>query len=121
MGIRDFFASEFETSDNHSNDKLRTRYYRSRYGDSKEAVHQMIKSLKGYNIITNDNFQEISFQTNRYDCIISIINTRPTESAIDIKLSFNGISFGKGFKIIEEMYRYLDSKLPYKGTSLYKG
>lgn len=121
MGIKEFFASEFETSDNHQNSKLQTHYYRCRYEDAKEAVLQMIKTFKGQNIIVNDEFQEISFQTSRFTGIVSIVNTRPTEAAIDIKLSFNSISFGKGFKIIEDMYLNLDKKLPFKGTGLYKG
>lgn len=120
MGIKDFFASEFETSDTHHKTSMQTRYYRATYEQTKDAILSLIKTYNGSNIIVNDQYQEISFLTSRYICVFSVINLRPTESAVDIKVSYNSISFGKGYKLIEEMYQKLDRSLLLKGTGLYK-
>lgn len=120
MGIKDFFASEFETSDIHLKPVLQTHYYRAGYEETKSAILKLIREYKGKNIITNDQYQEISFQASGYSCVFSVINMRPTESAVDIKISFNMFSLGRGPKLIEKMYQRLNQLLPFKGTSLYK-
>lgn len=121
MGFKGFFSSNFETSDNHSNPKLRTHYYRNTYEQAKAAIRNLVQEFKGYKVSINDKYQEISFETRGYFCVISVINPNPVESAIDIKLSFNMMSFGRGPKVISKMYLLLDSSLNYKGSSLYRG
>ena len=122
MGLKDFFKKDFETSDNSSYDTLRTHYYRNRLDEVKEALYELIKDEKGNLQDENDNYQEILFETSGYSCIIKITSITPVEHAIDFKVNtYNLLGFGKGKKIIERLYSYLDKKLSFKGIALYKG
>ena len=48
--------------------------------------------------------------------------TSPVETAVDFKVTtYNIFGFGKGKKVIEELYKKLDKKLTFKGVGLFKG
>ncbi|MCK9470945.1 MAG: hypothetical protein WC006_02795 [Bacilli bacterium] len=122
MKIKDYFNNDFETLEDHYIPELRTRYYRCSNDTAKKAVMELIESenAKVKDII--DQYNEIFFQAPNYTCTITVISPRIAETAIDIKITtYKIIAAGAGKKIIERMYKYLDSKLPFKGVSLYKG
>lgn len=122
MKFRDFFNNDFETMEDHYIPELRTRYYRCTNEVAKQAVMDLIEyeNAKLKEIV--EQYNEIFFQGSNYTCIITVISPRIGETAIDIKTTtYKTIPAGAGKKIIERMYKYLDSKLPFKGVSLYKG
>lgn len=122
MAFRDFFKKDFETSDNSSYDTLKTHYYRNRIDEVKEALYELIKEQKGNLQDENEDYQELLFETSGYSCIVKITSTTPIEHAIDFKVNtYNLIGFGKGKKVIEGFYDYLDKKLSFKGIALFKG
>lgn len=122
MKFRDYFTNDFETGENHHLPELKTRYYRSKYDEAKDTILKLIEIEKGYLKAISDAHHEVFFQGPNYSCIATIISTRPTETAIDLKVTTNAfIPWGRGRKIIMRIYEYLDKKLPFKGVALYKG
>lgn len=121
MGIRDLFNNNYESSEDNSVKELKTRYYRNKYSEVIEVIHDLIKAEKGEIKAENENFLEIYFETIDYSCTATIVGIRPTETAVDFKVTtYKLIPNGKGKKIIERLYKYLDSKLSFKGVSLFK-
>lgn len=122
MKFRDYFSNNFETSENHEIDSLKTRYYRGRNEKVKEVAYDLIRQEKG--TITDDipQFSELIFNTSTYSATLTIVSPRMSETAIDIKVTtYYTIAAGRGKKIIERLYKYFDDNLPFKGASLYKG
>lgn len=121
MKFRDYFNNDFETGENHYLPSLRTRYYRCRNEEAKEAVLRVIKEEKGEVKAILDEHNEIFFHAPQYTSTITVISTRYSETAIDIKITtYKLFPMGYGKKIIERIYKKLDSILPFKGVSLYK-
>lgn len=122
MRFKDYFVKDFETNDDHFYNELRTHYYRCKGDDAIDAIHQLIKEEKGKIIDENEMYQEIYFDTSGYSCICKVTVTSPVETAVDFKVTtYNLFGFGKGKKVIEELYKKLDKKLTFKGVGLFKG
>lgn len=122
MSLKEFFVKDFETRDEHNITELKTHYYRCRVEDAMDAINNIVKEVKGKIIDVNDFYNEILFDTDSYRCICKITATTPVETAIDFKVSTFGLfSFGKGKKVITEIYQKLDKILPFKGIGLFKG
>lgn len=121
MRFKDYFSNDFETGDNHILPALRTRYYRSRNEDAKDAVLKIIKEEKGTVKEIIEDYNEIFFQAPQYTATITVLSPRINETAIDIKITtYKLIPRGLGIKIIERLYKKIDSKLSFKGIGLYK-
>lgn len=122
MRFKDYFVKDFETNDDHFYPELRTHYYRCKGDDAIDAVHHLINDEKGKIIDENEMYQEIYFETSGYSCICKVTVTSPVETAVDFKVTtYNIFGFGKGKKVIEELYKKLDKKLTFKGVGLFKG
>ncbi len=122
MKLKDYFSNNFETSENHEIESLRTRYYRGRNEKVKEVAYALIQDEKGR--ITDDipRFSELIFNTSTYSATLTIVSPNISETAIDIKITtYYTIAGGRGKKIIERLYKYFDNQLPFKGASLHRG
>lgn len=121
MGFKDLFNNNYETSEMSSIEVLKTRYYRNRYEDVIDVIRRMVKEEKGTIKAEIENFLEIFFETVDYTCTATIVGVRPSETAVDFKVTtYKVLPNGKGKKIIERLYKYLDKNLTFKGVSLYK-
>lgn len=122
MRFKDYFVKDFETHDEHYYPELKTHYYRCKEDDAIDAVKQLVKEVKGKIIDENELYLEIYFETSDYSCICKVTATSPVETAVDFKVTtYNLFGFGKGKKVIEELYKLLDKKLTFKGVGLFKG
>ncbi len=120
MGFKDLFNNNYETEENSAVLELQTHYYRNRLDDVIDVCKAMIKEQKGEIKAEIPNFLEIYYETVNYSATITIVGVRPTETAVDFKITtYKLIPNGKGKKVIIELYKYLDSKLSFKGLSLY--
>lgn len=121
MRFKHYFSKDFQTSDNHEIESLRTRYYRARKEQAVEVVQEMAKDLKAKVKHVDTERGEIIFDHLDYNACATITATSYTEMAIDFNiLTYNVLPTAPGKKFIEKFYKYLDGKLEYKGTSLYK-
>lgn len=122
MRFKDYFTNDFETDENHYIPELRTRYYRCSVEVAKNALMELIKTEDATLKDVVSQYNEYFIQGKNYTCIITLTTPRISEVAIDIKVTtYKLIPSGLGKKIIERMYKFFDSKLPFKGVSLYKG
>ncbi|MDD2258374.1 MAG: hypothetical protein PHU02_01230 [Bacilli bacterium] len=122
MKIKEYFSNNFETSEDHELESLRTRYYRARNEEVKEVAYDLIKQEKGSITDNIPQFSELIFNTSTYSATFTIVSPRISETAVDIKITtYYTIAAGRGKKIIERLYKYFDTQLPFKGVSLYRG
>lgn len=120
MGIRDLFNNNYETGENTKEALLQTHYYRNRSNEVIDVIKEMIKEEKGEIKAEIPNFLEIYYETVGYSATVTIVGVRPTETAVDFKVTtYKLIAAGKGKKIITKLYEYLDKRLSFKGLSLY--
>lgn len=121
MKIKYYFSKDFQTSDNHELETLRTHYYRSRKEIALEEVQNMAKEFKCKIKHVDSERGEIIFDHLDYNACATITATSYTEMAIDFNiLTYNVLPTALGKKVIEKFYNYLDKKLEFKGTGLYK-
>ena len=121
MKLKYYFAKDFQTTDNHDLETLRTHYYRSRKEDAVEVVVNMAKEMKCKIRHIDEERGEIIFDHVNYNASAIITATSYTEMAIDFAvLTFNVLPTALGKKVIESFYKHLDKKLEFKGTGLYK-
>lgn len=121
MKFRDYFSNNFETNEQHYIESLRTRYYRCRKEEVYKTVEELVVLEKGVVKAKNDNYCEMFYECPEYSCTVTIVSPKPNETAIDLNITtYKFFPFGKGIKVIERLYKYFDSKLPFKGISLYK-
>ena len=121
MKLRDYFSKDFQTSDNHEIETLRTHYYRCLKDKALETVVAMAKEMKCKVKHVDNDRGEIIFDHLDYNACAIITATSYTEMAIDFTiLTYNVLPTAPVKKAIEKFYKYLDSKLEFKGTGLYK-
>ncbi len=120
MGIREFLTNFAETSERHSKNILRTRYYRTRYSKVKEAV---VDYAKRNDFIVNsidDKHGEIFVQTTKFHLIISILQINALETGVDVKVqTYKIIGLNKPLSVIEHLFSFLDSVIEFKGVGLH--
>lgn len=120
MGLKDLFNNDYETSELAPSVELQTHYYRNRSDEVINVVKEMIKRENGTIKAEIPQFQEIFYETSGYSCTVVIVGVRPTETAVDFKITtYKLIANGRGKKIIKDLYQFLDSKLSFKGLGLY--
>lgn len=105
----------FETSDRAQDLSLRTHYYRNDYRKVKTALTEAAKAA-GFEF-SHENDERMEHVLKRKDCevIVTIITITPIETTVDFTVNtFGLLSFGKGRKVIEELYRELDKRLMLK-------
>lgn len=120
MAFFDFASNLAETRELHSNQYLRTRYYKARYTNLKEIVLKYANENNIFVKSEDDVHGEIFLQTQRYHIIVSILQVTPLESAVDIKVqTYKLIGLFKPLKIITKLFNYIDEKSDFKGTGLH--
>lgn len=121
MTFKDYFSKNFETSDNHHIESLRTHYYRVRKEEAFNASLEVLKKMKAVIKSSDEERGEIICDASDFSGTVSVTATSYSEVAVDINvLTYNFFPSAKGKKIIEEIYSQLDKKIPLKGVSLYR-
>lgn len=121
MRIKYYFAKDFESSDTHEIESLRTHYYRSRKEDAIENVKKMAALFKAKVKSVDIERGEIVFDSLDFQASAFITATSYTEMAIDFIVStYNVLPTAKGKRVIEAFYVYLDKNMDFKGISLYR-
>lgn len=122
MRFKDYFSNNFETSENHEITTLRSRYYRCRNVEAMEAVKKLASDLNAILRHVDNERHEIIFETRSFSATAMITSPSYTETAIDFQITTYAVfPFGKGVKVIENLYQKLDKILPFKGVGLYRG
>ena len=115
-----FFQAREETKELHSKIELRTRYYRTSFKKVLDVLGKLQDEMDFEIQQVNEQFGEIQLLSNGYDMVLTIKEFTPSETGIDIMCNyFSTFGFNRPKKRIIELYKALDSKLPYKGQSLH--
>lgn len=122
MKLGDYFKNHFETHDNSEYPELCSRYYRARLEDAIKVIKDLVEKNNDKLIDENEYYNEYLFQSPKYSCTAKITVITPVEVGIDFNIStYSIIGMGKGIKYIKEFYEFIDSRLSFKGSSLYRG
>lgn len=112
MALADFFSNDFQTSDNHSNHVLKTRYYRGDYNKIKSEIIDVANRMGFVVEEVNDEYKEIRVESRRQEMIFNVFSISYFEQAVDIKVNTRYIlSRGRGLKLIEAFYKELGKNL----------
>lgn len=121
MSFTEYFSNDWETAEDMDDPALRTHYYACRIDAAEEAVLATIKDEDGFVKNVDDVRHEIYYVSRAYACLMTLTPTRPTETAIDIKVETSYIFPAyRGKKAITRIYQKLGKRLDFKGTSLYR-
>ncbi|MCA1057785.1 cytosolic protein [Rossellomorea aquimaris] len=112
------FQSECETSDQHEDKELQSRYYKSMHQGAFNAVLGLFSSAE-YDVISQSKDRgEITVRKNgtpQLFIVATVITVRPLETAVDFKISADkGKIFGTYTVLkaqISHYYHQLDSEL----------
>lgn len=121
MKFKYYFAKDFQTSDNHEIESLRTHYYRGKKEDVIKAIEDMAKEFKFKVKSIDEERGEVIFDHMDYSGTATVTAISYTEMGVDFAiLTYNILPTAPGKKHIEKFYAYLDKNLDYKGVGLYK-
>ncbi|MCD7032813.1 cytosolic protein [Metabacillus sp. GX 13764] len=124
--IQSFFSTHTETSEDHLDGSLRSRYYKTTVKKAMEAVQTVAKSSKDAAVTSvSEERGEISISISKPKkalLIATVISVRPFETAVDFSASTDTplpTDFGNSQRVIRQFYQQLDATLPYVGSGLY--
>lgn len=102
------YNKQCETAENHIEDDLKTRYYKGNFNQLFQAVEEIFKSDKQARVVNQSrDHGEIAVEVNRGQrvfLIITIINVKPLETAVDINASTDS-------SLLTGIYPYLKSEI----------
>jgi hypothetical protein len=116
------------TSENHSDEQLRTRYYKANFSQAFQTVEQLLKADPSCRIISvSKEHGEISAEINKKAAsflTVTVVTTKPFETAIDLHISterFSPAGINPALKSeLLNFYKKLDQAHPYIGSGIYR-
>jgi hypothetical protein len=116
--IQSFFTTNTETSDEHWDERLKSRYYKSNQKNALQTVVEVLNSIEGISVTSvSDDRGEISAAISKPRkgfLVATIVSVRPFETAVD----FNVLTetslpsdFGYSKRVVYGLYEKLDQKL----------
>lgn len=111
----------FETAERASKELLKTHYYKTSYEKLKAAFLDYCKKQNWTVSDINDTYGEILVEEVYFSLTVRIEMQTPLETSIDFFVESNYF-FAKrrGYKLVNEIYSYLNKVLIFKGLSLHK-
>jgi hypothetical protein len=128
MALRELFGklvnNRTETTEKHSVDQLKTRYYKTSKDKAIKAVESVVQS-SGWQVkrIEEERGEMIAQPKNGGESLLiaTIVTVKPFRTAVDFSCS-TGTSlpsdFGKSKKIVLALYDRLDQELPFVGSGI---
>lgn len=116
--IQSFFTTNTETSDEHWDERLKSRYYKSNSKKTLQAVVEVLNGFDGISITSvSDDRGEISAsirQPRKGFVVATVVSVRPFETAVDFNVLTETIlpsDFGNSKRVVYNLYEKLDQKL----------
>ncbi|MBS2771980.1 cytosolic protein [Anoxybacteroides rupiense] len=115
-----------ETRENHEDEQLQSRYYKTTAASAIKAVKELIASSHEYELLSvSEERGEFSVATRRGRkafIVITVISVRPFETAIDFSVTTDTkilpFDFGWSRRIVIDLYQKIDQRLPYIGSGI---
>ncbi|WP_047985063.1 hypothetical protein [Ornithinibacillus californiensis] len=113
-----FFYNQAETSDNHWDKELQTRYYKTTKDKGLAILEQLVQGSQNYQLNSiSAEHGEISFRIvkgKKAFVIATVIMVRPYQTAIDFNVSSESglpFDFGHSSKLVKQLYEKLNKEL----------
>ncbi|MDP4550882.1 cytosolic protein [Alkalihalobacillus macyae] len=125
MGIKDFFSNRSETSERHSNDALKTHYFKATKEQAfTEAKAVLQKHYKGEVVSNSPERGEFVYQVKspkKALIVVTVVSVRAYKTAVDFSVSTETplpVDFGYSKKVIGTVYSDIQNKLTLIGTGI---
>ncbi len=119
MGLFNYFSNLAETKERHEKRAYQTHYFKTNYKKAKEAFLALAADNTWELKSENDTYGELYFKAKKHHMIVTMIQTSPAETAVDLKVQTYYIAgFNRPKKLIERTFQSLQERLPLKGTGL---
>ncbi|ALC81990.1 MULTISPECIES: hypothetical protein [Bacillus] len=116
--IQSFFTTNTETSDEHWDERLKSRYYKSNAKKTLQEVVEVLNAFEGISITSvSEDRGEISASIHKPRkgfLVATVVSVRPFETAVD----FNVLTetslpsdFGNSKRVVYNLYERIDQKL----------
>lgn len=123
--LKKIFSTSTETRENHDDELFQTRYYKTMKDKMMKEIDTMLRNREGFEVASiSEDHGEIIVNVKKGKkafLVVTIIMVRPLRTAVDFSVSTETLffsDFGYSRKIIEQLYKDLDSRLPFVGTGL---
>lgn len=119
MGFFDLFSNLSESKERHPMSSMQTHYYKTNYASLKAALIKLSENQDWKVESENDTYGELFIRGKKFHMIATIIQTYPSETAIDLKVqTYYFLGLNRPKKIIQTTFKQLDQALPFKGVGL---
>jgi hypothetical protein len=101
----DRYKREMETSENHSDNQLKTHYYKGNFIQLFQSIEQLFRQDADCRISTvSKEHGEIAIEVNKpFSCflIVTVISVKPYETAVDFAISTERVSLFGNYPILK--------------------
>lgn len=129
MGFKDkinkYISTHTETRESHSDEALKTRYYKAMKNKTFNEVLTIFQDTPHFEVGSSDTERgEIIVKGNgkrKFFLVATIIMVSPNRTAIDFSVTTETslpLDFGFSEKVIKEIYQQIDKRLEFIGSGL---
>lgn len=129
MGFKDkvnkFISTHTETRENHSEESLKTRYYKAMKDKAFNEVLSLFNEIQTFEVkSTSIERGEIIVEgrgNKKLFLVATVIMVSPNRTAIDFSVTTETVlplDFGYSAKVIKDLYKKMDKRLEYVGSGL---
>lgn len=127
MKWKHILTNHNETSERHSDEQLKSRYYKTTQSTALQVVKEMFEQMDGCRIVAiSEERGEMSVSLTKGKkafIVVTVISVRPFETAIDFSVTTETtwlpVDFGFSRQLIIRLYDQLEKRLPYIGSGIY--
>lgn len=122
--VKQMLSTITETTEMHSNEQLRSRYYKTNKQQAMKVVEELLRHTDGCELtFISSEHGEISatiLSPKKASLVATIVTVQPYVTAIDFMVSMESSFslFGQSQRYIIELYERLDKQLTCIGTGL---
>lgn len=116
--LKKFFGNRAETREDHVDNTLQTRYYKTTKDRGMDALENLFKNSQTYklNSISKDHGEISLLKTKgrKAFIVVTVIMVKPFQTAVDFSVSSESIlpfDFGYSTKLIQELYTLVNKEL----------
>lgn len=112
MKLKYIFSNNYNTSEFEQDKQLKPHYYQNSYEDVKYAVSNFARSNELRVETVDDRYGEILLTSSNIFLTVTLSEYSARLVSVNLTLSTKyTLPFGRGIKFINNLYRFLDSKL----------
>jgi hypothetical protein len=124
--LKTVLSNHTETRENHGDEALRSRYYKTTSKNALKSLQELFKSIEGMSVKSvSEEHGEIAVQVHKGKkafMIVTVISVRPFETAVDFSVTTDTkilpFDFGYSRSLVIKMYERINKTMVYIGSGL---